>query len=125
MGACSVVCLKPSRLGGLGAGPRAGGVLRRSGIALWMGGMFESGYARGVNTTLAALPGFSWPGDLSPAGGYLGADLVPAPELDRSGPGRRPGQPGPRRDRAWEPRPTRVASGGTWLRHHRIEVGRA
>ena len=39
--------------------------------------MFESGYARGVNTTLAALPGFAWPGDLSPAGSYLGHDLVP------------------------------------------------
>jgi hypothetical protein len=52
-----------------------------------MGGMFESGYARGVNTTLAALDGFSWPGDLRPAGSYLDQDLVDAPGLSRGGPG--------------------------------------
>jgi hypothetical protein len=45
--------------------------------------MFESGYARGVNTALAGLPGFRWPGDLSPARSYLGDDLVPGPMLDR------------------------------------------
>ncbi len=67
MGACSVVCVKPSRLGGLGAALKVIDLrVAASGVPLWMGGMFESGYARGVNTTLAALPGFAWPGDLSP-----------------------------------------------------------
>jgi O-succinylbenzoate synthase len=77
LGACSAVCVKPSRLGGIG---RALEVIDRcsaDGVPLWMGGMFESGYARGVNTALAALDGFAWPGDLSPARSYLGADLVP------------------------------------------------
>jgi hypothetical protein len=46
--------------------------------------MFESGYARGVNTTLAALPGFAWPGDLSPASSYLQDGLVPECQLWRS-----------------------------------------
>ncbi len=45
--------------------------------------MFESGYARGVTAAIAALPGFSWPGDLSPASRYLAEDLVPAPVLFR------------------------------------------
>ncbi len=82
-GACSVVCVKPGRLGGIGA---ALAVLERCherGVPLWMGGMFESGYARGMNATLAALPGFAWPGDLSPARTYLADDLVPEPH-DRS-----------------------------------------
>jgi O-succinylbenzoate synthase len=83
LGACSVVCLKPARLGGLGEALKVVESCVAGGIPLWMGGMFESGYARGVNTTLAALPGFSWPGDLSPARTYLEADLVPPTELTR------------------------------------------
>jgi o-succinylbenzoate synthase len=83
MGACSVVCIKPSRLGGLGSALDLVESCSVSGIPLWMGGMFESGYARGVNTTLAALPGFAWAGDLSPARRYLEDDLVPGPELIR------------------------------------------
>lgn len=86
-GACSVVCVKPSRLGGLGAALQVIESCAASGVRLWMGGMFESGYARGVNTTLAALNGFSWPGDLRPAGSYLDQDLVGEPGLFRSGPG--------------------------------------
>lgn len=89
MGACSVVGIKPSRLGGLGAALDLIDSCRRSGTPLWMGGMFESGYARGVNTTLAALPGFSWPGDLTPAAIYLEDDIVPArlpARLDGDGP---------------------------------------
>ncbi len=83
IGACSVVCLKPARLGGLGEALGVVESCRAGGIPLWLGGMFESGYARGVNTTLAALPGFSWPGDLSPAPSYLVTDLVPPPDLRR------------------------------------------
>jgi O-succinylbenzoate synthase len=86
LGACSVVCVKPARLGGLGAALRVIETCAASGVPLWMGGMFESGYARGVNTTLAARPGFSWPGDLSPTRLYLGDDVVPGPRLSRPGP---------------------------------------
>lgn len=77
LGACSVVCVKPARLGGLGAAIDVVTLCTETGVPMWMGGMYESGYARGVNATLAALPGFAWPGDLSPAEGYLGVDLVP------------------------------------------------
>jgi O-succinylbenzoate synthase len=53
-----------------------------------MGGMFETSYARGVNTTLAALPGFAWPGDLSPATTYLRDDVGTGLRLSRTGPDR-------------------------------------
>ena len=89
-GACSVVCVKPSRLGGIGAALEVVESCSARGVPLWMGGMFESGYARGVNTALAALPGFSWPGDLSPARSYLEDDLVPAVRPARRGGGGRP-----------------------------------
>jgi O-succinylbenzoate synthase len=83
MGACSVVCVKPARLGGVGATLELVESCAEAGTPMWMGGMFESGYARGVNTTLAAMDGFAWPGDLTPARWYLGDDLVPDPELTR------------------------------------------
>ncbi len=77
MGACSVVCVKPSRLGGLGATLEVIERCVRGGVPLWMGGMFESGYARGVIAALGALEGMAWPGDLTPAQDYLDDDLVP------------------------------------------------
>ena len=86
MGACSVVCVKPARLGGLGAALEVIESCAAACVPMWMGGMFESGYARAVNTTLAALAGFAWPGDLSPAGTYLRDDVVPGLHLSRRGP---------------------------------------
>jgi O-succinylbenzoate synthase len=83
LGACSVVGVKPSRLGGLGTALDLVASCTQAGVPLWMGGMFESGYGRGVNTTLSALPGFRWPGDLSPASLYLARDIVPPPALER------------------------------------------
>ncbi len=79
-GASSVVCVKPARLGGIGAAVEVIDHCVAHDVPMWIGGMFESGYARAVNATLASLPGFAWPGDLSPARTYLGDDLVaPAP----------------------------------------------
>lgn len=94
MGACEVVCVKPARLGGLTAALEVyrdcvgtgDGASEGTGTPLWVGGMFESGYARSVNTALAALPGFVLPGDLAPAATYLTEDLVSAPLVDRQGP---------------------------------------
>lgn len=80
-GACSVVCVKPARLGGIGAALEVMDHCVAHRVPMWMGGMFESGYGRAVNATLASLPGFTWPGDLSPARSYLGEDLVPAAPL--------------------------------------------
>ena len=61
LGACSVVCVKPARLGGLGAALEVVDRCAGRGIPLWMGGMFETGYARGVITALGALDGMAWP----------------------------------------------------------------
>lgn len=86
MGACEVVCVKPARLGGLTAALEVYRDCVDAGVPLWVGGMFESGYARSVNTALAALPGFVLPGDLAPAATYLTEDLVAAPFVDRPAP---------------------------------------
>jgi O-succinylbenzoate synthase len=73
-----VVCVKPARLGGIGAALDVITWCTDAGVLWWVGGMFESGYARGVNTALAALPGRSLPGDLAPPATYLVADVVQA-----------------------------------------------
>ncbi len=77
VGACSVVEVKPGRLGGIGAALEVVESCAAGNVSLWMGGMFESGFARGVNATVGRhFPGSAWPGDLSPAGTYLAADVV-------------------------------------------------
>ena len=75
-GACAVVCVKPSRLGGIGAALEVIAWCGARNVPWWIGGMFESGYGRGVNRALAALPGPALPGDLAPTETYLAADLV-------------------------------------------------
>ena len=120
IGACSVVGVKPSRLGGLGSALDLVASCTEAGVPLWMGGMFESGYGRGVNTTLSALPGFVWPGDLSPAALYLASDIVPPPVLNRTPPEGAlvalvPGGNG------MGPAPARERFGRSTLRHQRID----
>ena len=76
LGAASVVNVKPGRVGGYLEAARVHEVCRAAGVAVWCGGMFESGLARSANLALAALPGFTLPGDVGPPSGYLAVDLV-------------------------------------------------
>jgi O-succinylbenzoate synthase len=80
-GACAVACLKPSRLGGVFATQVAQAACATAGVPAFVGGFFECGLGRTVNASLAALPGFSLPGDLSAPGSYLVEDPFdyPAP----------------------------------------------
>jgi O-succinylbenzoate synthase len=103
MGACSVVCVKPSRLGGIGPALEVIRDCAAQSVPVWIGGMFETGFARAVNTALAAASGSPWPGDLSPAGSYLRPDVLPraaeAHDPRRVVPSRAPGM-GPALDQA-------------------------
>jgi o-succinylbenzoate synthase len=76
-GACEVACLKPARLGGLLAARRAVERCRAAGVPAFVGGFFETGLGRTANAVLAAVPGFSLPGDLSDPAGYLVDNPVP------------------------------------------------
>ena len=104
LGACSVVCVKPARLGGLGR-PSRWWSLYRSGGSRCGWGDVRVRLRPGVNTTVAARPGFCWPGDLSPARTYLAADLVPPPDLSRTRTRRRLMARGPRRGPGMGPPP--------------------
>jgi o-succinylbenzoate synthase len=81
-GACSIVCVKPSRLGGIGAALDVVAWCAASGVPWWVGGMFESGLGRRVTTALSLLSGETLPGDLAPPDTYLADDLV-EPEARR------------------------------------------
>ena len=70
LGACSVVCIKPGRVGGYFEAVRVHDVCRERDVAVWCGGMLETGLGRAANLALAALPGFTLPGDLSASDRY-------------------------------------------------------
>jgi O-succinylbenzoate synthase len=46
------------------------------GVAVWCGGMLETGIGRAANLALAALPGFTLPVDLSASDRYFETDLT-------------------------------------------------
>jgi O-succinylbenzoate synthase len=75
-GACSVVCIKPGRVGGYLEAARVHDVCRDHDVAAWCGGMLETGLGRAATLALAALPGFTLPGDLSASDRYFTRDLT-------------------------------------------------
>jgi len=80
--ACSVACLKPSRLGGWATARAAHDRCVELGLRPWVGGMLETAIGRAANQALAALPGMALPADLDPRG-WFGDDLA---EIGRPGP---------------------------------------
>ena len=69
MGACEVVCLKPSRVGWADA-RRVHDRCAELGVPLWVGGMLETGVGRAANLAVAALPSIALPPDLDPRGRF-------------------------------------------------------
>jgi O-succinylbenzoate synthase len=79
LGATSVVNLKAGRVGGYLEARRVHDVCRASGVPVWCGGMLETGIGRAANAALAALPGFTLPGDVSASNRFWARDIVTAP----------------------------------------------
>ena len=82
LGACQVVNVKPGRVGGYLEARRIHDVCVAHGVPVWCGGMLETGLGRGANVALAALPGFTLPGDTSASGRYYAADITEPFVLD-------------------------------------------
>ena len=76
LGACSVVNIKPGRVGGYLEARRVHDVCAANGVPVWCGGMLETGVGRAANLALAALPGFTLPGDTSASDRYFAADIT-------------------------------------------------
>ncbi len=77
--ACRIINIKPGRVGGHRESIRLHDVCRASGIAVWHGGMLESGIGRAHNIHLSTLPNFSLPGDVAASKRYFNPDLVDPP----------------------------------------------
>ena len=75
-GACDVVNIKPSRVGGIRDAVAMHDVLVDRGIDAWVGGMLESGIGRASCLALAAMPGFSLTPDLSASARYFASDVT-------------------------------------------------
>jgi O-succinylbenzoate synthase len=82
LGACAVVNIKPGRVGGYLEARRIHDVCAAHGVPVWCGGMLESGIGRAANVALAALPGFTLPGDTSASGRYYATDVTAPFVLD-------------------------------------------
>ena len=103
LGACRIVNIKQGRVGGLPEAVRIHDVARAAGVPVWCGGMLETGVGRATNLALAALPGFTLPGDTSASARYFADDITEPFVLDPDGTMEVPRGPGigvvPRQDR--------------------------
>lgn len=81
LGACAIVNVKPGRVGGYLEARRIHDVCVANGVPVWCGGMLETGIGRAANAALAALPGFTLPGDVSASNRYYAQDITEPFEL--------------------------------------------
>lgn len=81
-----IINIKPGRVGGFTVARRIHDLCAQHSIPVWCGGMLESGVGRAYNVSLASLPNFKLPGDLSPSARYWERDIVtPEWTMDASG----------------------------------------
>jgi O-succinylbenzoate synthase len=86
LGACRVINIKQGRVGGLLESIRIARFAMDHGIAVWSGGMDETGIGRAVNIHLQTAPGFTVPGDTSETANYFHEDIADPPVvLDTDG----------------------------------------
>lgn len=75
LGACSIIAIKAGRVGGHLEARDIHDDCVEAGVAVWCGGMLETGIGRAANLALASLPGFTLPGDISASDRYWQQDL--------------------------------------------------
>ncbi len=90
----SVINIKAGRVGGYLEAVRIHDLCRDAGVPVWCGGMLETGIGRAANAALAALPGFTLPGDVSASARFYTRDIVTEPAVLEGGHVRVPTGPG-------------------------------
>lgn len=74
--ATSIINIKAGRVGGYLEAVRIHDACRDRDVPVWCGGMLETGIGRAANVALAALPGFTLPGDTSASDRYFAEDVT-------------------------------------------------
>ncbi len=80
-----MINIKPGRVGGYLEALRIHDLCVGHGVAVWCGGMLETGIGRAANLALAALDGFSLPGDLSASDRFYRRDITEPVTLNADG----------------------------------------
>lgn len=80
LGSCKIINIKIGRVGGLSESKRIHDYCQEHGIAVWCGGMLESGVGRAHNIALTSLPQFTLPGDTAGSANYWKEDII-SPEV--------------------------------------------
>jgi O-succinylbenzoate synthase len=84
-GACEVVNIKAGRVGGYLSAKAIHDMAMARGVPVWCGGMVETGIGRAANIALAALPGFTLPGDTSASSRFFRRDVTEPFVMDADG----------------------------------------
>ncbi|MGV3489244.1 MAG: o-succinylbenzoate synthase [Tuberibacillus sp.] len=80
LGSCRIINIKMGRVGGLTEAKVIHDYCYERHIPVWCGGMFEAGIGRLQSLALAALPGFTLPGDTAGSQRYWDRDII-SPEV--------------------------------------------
>ena len=84
IGACSVINIKPGRIGGLTDSLEVTRICREHGGHVWVGGILETGIGRSFNVAMACNGNVDYPGDTAPNSRYFKKDIVMNPfKMDR------------------------------------------
>ncbi|RDD53030.1 MAG: o-succinylbenzoate synthase, partial [Candidatus Korarchaeota archaeon NZ13-K] len=95
LGSCSVINVKPARVGGLTNARLIHDFCEEVGMPIWIGGMLETGIGRGHLVAAATLPNVRFPNDISASRRYYEEDIVEPPwELTPRGTIRAPSSAG-------------------------------
>lgn len=86
MESCRIINIKVGRVGGFSEAIAVHNAAEERGIAVWCGGMLETGIGRSHNIALSSLPNFSLPGDVSASRRYWNEDII-EPEVTVSAKG--------------------------------------
>ncbi|MGW9585273.1 o-succinylbenzoate synthase [Microbacterium sp. NPDC055455] len=85
LGSASVINIKAGRVGGYLEAVRIHDRCLAAGVPVWCGGMLETGIGRAANAALAALTGFTLPGDVSASDRFYRRDIVTEPAVLEDG----------------------------------------
>ncbi len=94
LSAAAIINIKAGRVGGYLEAVRIHDLCVDAGVPVWCGGMLETGIGRAANAALAALPGFTLPGDVSASDRFYTRDIVTEPIVLDDGHVRVPTAPG-------------------------------
>jgi o-succinylbenzoate synthase len=76
LGACRIINIKVSRLGGPREAIKVHDLCFKRGIPVWCGGMHEFGVGRAANVAISSLPGFTLAGDIAGSDKSYAEDIV-------------------------------------------------